>query len=290
MIYDSIIIGKGPAGISASLYIKRANLKVLIIGKDGGALEKTKEIDNYYGFPNTISGKELLINSFEQAKRLGIAIETDEVIGVEFDGNYHVKTRNGIFQSKTLILATGTSRKAPTIKGIKEFEGKGVSYCAVCDAFFYRGKNVSVLGSGDYALEEAKVLLPVAKSVSILTNGDELVQNRGNNYDEFSIEEKEIAEVRGQDKVSEIKFKDGSNITTDGLFIAIGVASSTDLARKLGAIVKENYIVVDEHMATNVPGLYACGDCTGGLLQIAKAVHEGAEAGWSVIKYIRNNA
>lgn len=188
-----------------------------------------------------------------------------------------------------MILATGASRKTPTIKGIKEFEGKGVSYCAVCDAFFYRGKNVSVLGSGDYALEEAKVLLPVAKSVSILTNGEELVQNRSNDYDDFSIQEKEIAEVRGQNTINEIKFTDGTNITTDGLFIAVGVASSTDLARKLGAIVKDNYVVVDEHMATNVPGLYACGDCTGGLLQIAKAVHEGAEAGLCVIKYIRDH-
>lgn len=287
MIYDSIIIGKGPAGISAGIYIKRANLNVLVIGKDGGALEKTKEIDNYYGFPNTISGKELLLNGIKQAERLGITIETDEVIGVEFTGTYHVKTRNNVFQSKTLILATGTSRKTPTIKGIREFEGKGVSYCAVCDAFFYRGKNVSVLGSGDYALEEANTLLPVAKSVSILTNGEELVQNRSNNYDDFSIQEKEIAEVRGESAINEIKFTDGTNIKTDGLFIAVGVASSTDLARKLGAIVKDNYVVVNENMATNVPGLYACGDCTGGLLQISKAVYEGAKAGLSVIKYVR---
>lgn len=287
MIYDSIIIGKGPAGISAGIYIKRANLNVLVIGKDGGALEKTKEIDNYYGFPNTISGKELLLNGIKQAERLDITIETDEVIGVEFTGTYHVKTRNNVFQSKTLILATGTSRKTPTIKGIREFEGKGVSYCAVCDAFFYRGKNVSVLGSGDYALEEAKALLPVAKSVSILTNGEELVQNRSANYDNFSIQEKKIAEVRGESTINEIKFTDGTNITTDGLFIAVGVASSTDLARKLGAIVKDNYVGVNENMATNVPGLYACGDCTGGLLQISKAVYEGAKAGLSVIKYVR---
>lgn len=147
-----------------------------------------------------------------------------------------------------------------------------------------------MLGSGDYALQEARCLLPIAKSVSILTNGEELIQNRSINYDEFSIKEKEIEEILGEDRISNIKFKDGSNIKLDGLFIAIGVASSTDLARKVGAIIDNNNIVVDKEMSTNVPGLYACGDCTGGLLQISKAVYEGAVAGLSVVKYLRNNA
>lgn len=166
---------------------------------------------------------------------------------------YTVKTRNNSFESKTLILATGASRKTPNIKGIKEFEGKGVSYCAVCDAFFYRGKNVSVLGSGDYALEEARTLLPVAKSVSILTNGEELVENRSINYDNFSIMEEKIEEIRGDNSVTCVMFKDGETINTDGVFVAVGVASSTDLARKLGVIINDNNIVVDENMATNVP-------------------------------------
>lgn len=287
MLYDVIIIGKGPAGISAALYAKRAGLNVLVIGKDGGALEKTKEIDNYYGFTNTISGKELLINGINQAKRLNIPIETDEVLNVKFDGIYYIETRNNAFEAKTLILATGTSRKKPVIKGVKEFEGRGISYCAICDAFFYRNKDVSVLGSGDYALSEARTLLPIAKSVSILTNGEELVQNRGINEEDFLIKEKEIEEIIGTDTVNKVKFTDGTHITTQGVFIAIGVASSTDLAKKLGAVINGNNITVDENMATNVPGLYACGDCTGGLLQISKAVYEGAKAGLSVIKYIR---
>lgn len=254
MLYDVIIIGKGPAGISAGLYIKRAGFNVLIIGKDGGALEKTKSIDNYYGFKDTISGKELLLNGINQAKRLGIKVETDEVVGLELgDNKYIVKTRNNIFEAKNVILATGTSRKTPNIKGIKEFEGKGVSYCAVCDAFFYRNRDVSILGSGDYALEEANTLLPVVKSVSILTNGERLVENRSISYDNFSIKEEKIEEIIGEDRVSGIKFKDGKIIDTEGLFVAVGVASSTDLARKLGVIIKDNNIIVDENMATNVP-------------------------------------
>lgn len=287
MLYDVIIIGKGPAGISAALYAKRANLNVLVIGKDGGALEKTKEIDNYYGFTNTISGKELLINGINQAKRLNIFIETDEVVNIKFDGIYYVETRNNTFEAKTLILATGTSRKKPLIKGVKEFEGRGISYCAICDAFFYRNKDVSILGSGDYALSEARTLLPIAKSVAILTNGEELVQNRGFDEEKFIIQEKKIEEIIGSDSVNKVKFTDGTHIETQGVFIAIGVASSTDLAKKIGAVTKDNSIVVDENMATNVPGLYACGDCTGGLLQISKAVYEGTKAGLSAIKYLR---
>lgn len=287
MSYDCIIIGKGPAGISAGLYVKRANLKVLVIGKDGGSLEKTKEIDNYYGFKNTISGKELLINGIEQAKRLGIEIETDEVIGLEFDGEYKVKTRNREFTSKALILATGAWRNVPTIKGVKEFEGKGVSYCAICDAFFYRNRDVAVLGSGDYAISEAKQLLPIANSVTILTNGEQIVENRDIDMEKIQILEKPINQFRGNDVIEEVVFDDNSKMKTSGIFIALGTASSTDLAKKLGAITNGNYIVVDKNMKTNVPGLYACGDCTGGLLQISKAVYEGAVAGLDVIKYIR---
>lgn len=287
MVYDTIIIGKGPAGISAGLYLKRGNSNVLIIGKDGGALEKIERIDNYYGIANTISGKELLINGIEQAKRLGIEILTDEVVNVKFNEVYNVKTRNGTYISKTLILATGTNRKIPQIKGIIEFEGKGISYCAVCDGFFYRNKNVCVLGSGDYAIEEARTLLPIVKKVSILTNGEKIIENRDSDYTKFTINENEILQINGNKTVNSVQLKNGEIINTDGIFIAIGTASSVDLARKLGVIISENNIAVNENLETNVPGLFACGDCTGGLLQVSKAVYEGAISGINCIKYLR---
>lgn len=138
---------KGRHGITASIYLKRSNYNVLVIGKDGGALEKTNKIDNYYGFSNTITGKELLEEGLKQAKRLGILLETDEVLSIEKDEYFIIETRNNTYQAKTVILATGTNRNIPKIKGIKELEGKGVSYCAICDAFFYRNKEVAVLGS-----------------------------------------------------------------------------------------------------------------------------------------------
>ena len=285
MVHDAIVIGKGPAGISAGIYIKRANLNPLVIGKDGGSLEKNYKIDNYYGFENGINGEELILKGIKQAENLDIKIETDEVIDIKFENNYKVFTRNNVFEAKTLIIATGSSRESPEIKGIKELEGKGISYCATCDAFFYKNKEVAVLGSGDYAIHEAMELMPVAKKVTILTDGEDIVENRSS---ELNINEKKIKEIRGKISLEEAVFEDDSKMNISGLFIAIGVASSTDLAKKIGAIIKDNKIKVDSQMKTNVPGLFACGDCTGGLLQVCKAVYEGAKAGISAIQYVRN--
>lgn len=285
MIYDAIVIGKGPAGISAGIYIKRAGLNPLVIGKDIGALEKNNRIDNYYGFENGIDGKELILKGIKQAENLNIQVETDEVINVILDENYKVYTRNNVYESKALILATGSSRKTPNIKGIKEFEGKGVSYCATCDAFFYRNKEVAILGSGDYAIHEAMELKPIVKKVTILTNGESIIENRSS---ELEVNDKKIKQIRGSQIVEQVEFNDETNINVSAIFVAIGVASSTDLAKKIGAIVENNKIKVDNEMKTNVSGLYACGDCTGGMLQICKSVYEGAKAGLSVVQYIRN--
>ena len=285
MVYDALVIGKGPAGITASIYIKRAGYNTIVIGKDGGALEKTKKIENYYGFENPISGTQLFLEGMKQAQNLGVEIITDEVVGIEYDANvYIVKTRGEKYRAKTIIIATGTSRKEPKIKGIKEYEGKGVSYCAVCDAFFYRGKDVAVIGEGEYAVHEAKHLEKVANTVTILTNGITKPEKR---YQNIQINEKEIEELQGENHITNVKFKDNTNLDIEGIFVAIGTASSIDFARKLGAIVEGQNIVVDKNMKTNIPGLYACGDCTGGILQIAKAVYEGMTAGLSAISYIR---
>ena len=279
-MYDVIIIGSGPAGISAGIYLKRAKKNVLIISKGNSALEKAEKIDNYYGVLN-VSGKELYELGIEQAKALDIHIEDDEVTNISFENNFIVTTVNRQFESKYVIIATGTNRKTPNIKGIKEFEGKGVSYCAICDAFFYRNKDVAVLGNGNYAIHEASHLKPIAKSVTILTNGKEIVENRS--VQEFEIDDTPIREFRGSNVIEEIEFDNNNTKKIDGVFIAIGTASSTDLAKKIGAVVKNNNIVVDENMETTVKGMYACGDCTGGLLQVNKAVYEGAKAALSII-------
>ena len=285
MEYDLIIIGSGPAGISASLYAKRANLNVLIISKEEGSLKKVVKIENYYGLEKPLSGEELEQRGIEQAKSLGVEIVKDEVINISFNTNFEIETVNSKYNAKKVIIATGTSRKRPNIKGIAEFEGKGVSYCAICDGFFFRNKNVAVLGSKDYALHEATQLKNVTPNVRILTNGEEIVENRSN---EFEVNEKEIREFRGIEKLEEVEYTDGTHEKIEGLFIAVGTASSSDLAKKLGVILDQNgNIIVDNSMQSNVHGLFACGDCTGGTLQISKAVYEGMEAALCVIKQIK---
>ena len=285
MKYDVTIIGAGPAGISASLYSKRANLETLVLYKDESSLEKTDKIENYYGFKEGISGKELYQDGIKQAQNLGVETKQEEVIKIEMmsDG-FMIKTSKSEYLSKVVILATGNKKNIPKITGIENFEGKGVSYCAVCDGFFYRNRSVAVLGSGDYAISEANDLINIAKDIIILTNGEKAPEFRADNV---KTDTREIKEISGEDKVEQIEFKDGTKIKTNGIFIAQGVAGSTEFAKKLGALVNKDKIVVNEKMETNIKGLYACGDCTGGLLQITKAVHEGTIAGLQAIRYIK---
>lgn len=285
MLYDVIIIGSGPAGISASLYTKRAGLETLIVSKGIGTLDKVEKIENYYGTPN-ISGKEIQKIGENQAKNLNIEIKNEEVMQIDYGKNFIVKTLNYEYEAKTIIIATGSNRKVANIKGIKEFEGKGVSYCTTCDGFFYKDKDVAVLGNKEYAIHEAQNLLPIAKSVTMLTNGEQPVEKR---TEGIEIEENKIREFRGTNSIEEIEFEDNTKKKIDGVFVALGTASSSDLARKLGVILDEkNNIKVDNKMETNIKGVYACGDCTGGILQISKAVYEGMVAGMSAIQFIKN--
>lgn len=290
-MYDSIIIGSGPAGITASLYMVRAGLKVLIISKNESTLDKAEHIENYYGFENGISGKELNDTGIKQAQNLGVEFLEKEVISIKYSENaYEVIVANqGInekYLAKTIVLATGTNRNRPRIKGLKEFEGKGISYCAICDGAFFRNKDVGVLGNGDYAISEIEELLPIVKSVTMYTNGLEPIEYRSENV---NVNTKKIREFRGGNIIEEIEFEDDSVEQINGIFIAQGVATSTDFAKKLGAMIENNYIVVNEKMETTVPNIYACGDCTGGLLQISKAVYEGTVAGLEIIRTLKTN-
>lgn len=283
-MYDIIIIGSGPAGVSAAVYAKRGGANVLVISKDTGTLGKAKKIENYYGFKN-ISGKDLYENGLKQLENLNIEFVKDEVVQLNYTSQFEVTTVNNIFQAKYLVLATGVSRNVPNIKGIKEFEGKGVSYCAICDAFFYRNKDVAVLGSGNYAIHEAEILKPVVKSVTLLTNSEKLVENRDI---DLNVNEKKVREVRGFEKVDEIVFEDNTAQNINGIFVAIGTASTNDLARKIGARVENNKIIVNDNLETTVPNLYACGDCTGGILQISKATYEGTKVGLEIVNKLKN--
>ena len=282
-MYDVIIIGAGPAGISAGLYAKRAGMNVLILYYGESNLEKATKIDNYYGFAEGISGKDLYQEGIKQAENIGIEVKNEEVVTIQkTDKNFTVKTVNGEYLSKTAIISTGNKKLRPNIKGIVEFEGKGISYCAICDGFFYRNKSVAVIGDGKFALSEAEHLKKIASNVIILTNGKS-IENRK----EYETITKKIKEIHGESKVKQIEFEDNSKIDIDGIFIAIGEAGGSDFAKKMGVILQNDNIVVDENMQTNIEGLYACGNATGGLLQVCKAVYEGAKAGLSATTYAK---
>lgn len=279
-----VIIGGGPAGLSAGIYAARSNIKTTILFKSGGALMNT-DIENYFGFPESISGVELLARGRVQAERLGAHLVRTEVVGFSYaNGLFTMQTLAGDYHAGAVILAMGSPRKAPTIAGLREWEGRGVSYCAVCDAFFYRDKPVAVLGKGKYALEEAQTLLPVARSVTLLTNGSFAPDGLP---DGLQIETRKITGFTGGTHIERVEFTEGEPLSVDGVFIAYGTAGSADFARKVGAYTEGNRICVDASMATNVPGLFAAGDCIGGLLQIAKAVSDGAQAALSAVKFVR---
>ena len=279
-----VIIGAGPAGVSAALYTARAGVDTTVLTKGPGALARAEGIENYYGVPGPVSGAELERRGIEGAKAVGVKFVEAEAVGLTFTDKLTVETLAGDFPADAVILATGASRAAPPVPGLAALEGRGVSYCATCDAFFYRGKDVAVLGSGEYALHEIAALLPLAKSVTLLTGGAELTASFPA---QVAVRTQKVEAILGPDKVSGVQLAGGEVLPVDGVFVAMGVAGSTALARKMGAQVEGNKIVVDDKMMTTIPGLFAAGDCTGGLLQVAKAVYEGAVAGNEAAKALR---
>ena len=281
-----IIAGAGPAGVSAALYAVRSGITPLVLHKGGGALEKAVKIENYYGLPHPVTGAELYKNGLKQLESFQVPVVEEELLAVEYDGDYTVRTTEHTYHSKALILATGAKRNPLALKELKKYEGSGISYCAVCDGFFYRGKEVAVLGNGPYALHEAKVLEPLAAKVTILTNGKEADFN-GEDTASIQIETKKVISAGGDETLSYVHLEDESRLPISGLFVALGTADSTDIARKLGLIIENNHILIEPDTSTPLPGLYAAGDCTGGMLQIAKAVYEGAMAGTRAVNYLK---
>jgi len=280
-----LIIGAGPAGVSAALYARRGGADVTVIAKEIGALGTAEIIENYYGIEEPVSGIELARRGIEGARRLGVIFVTDEALGITGDGtSFAVEGKNEIYTGDAVILATGTARKTLSIPGIREFTGRGVSSCAVCDAFFYRGKTAAVVGAGDYALHELRTLLPHAAKVLLLTHGAKPPRDVPPGVAVYT---GRIDRIDGERRVARVVFSDGSTADTAGVFLAVGTAGTVELARKIGVPTEEGKIAVNEQMETGVPGVYAAGDCTGGLLQIVKAAYEGAQAGLSVVRFLR---
>lgn len=289
-MYDIIIIGKGPAGLSAALYTVRSNLKTLIIGRNDSRLRKADNIDNYFGFADTVSGEQLLTDGEFQVKRLGAEVVEDEVISIEKDDFFNVTTATEKYSCKALLLATGQPHKVIRIENLVKFEGRGVSYCSTCDGFFYNNLKVGVLGHKDYALHEALELLTFTKKITIYTNGRQL--EISNKYDEelhhFKLETRQISKLDGTEFLQRIHFTDGTSEELDGIFVAYESASSVDFARKLGILVDGSSVVADAKQQTNLEGLFAAGDCTSSFKQISVAVGQGAMAGKAMAEYVKS--
>ena len=284
-----LVLGAGPAGISAALYARRGGADVLVIhrGTGTGALGKAEMVQNYYGLEQGVPGAELERRGIAGAIALGISVVEDELLALEYSDDFQgfrAVSSQKVYEADSIVIAAGAARKAPGIPGLRELEGHGVSYCAVCDGFFCRGKTAGVLGNGEYAVHEAEALLPHAAEVLLFTQGEDAPPNLP---EKVTVHKSPVAALEGTDRLTGVHLENGERIAMDGLFVAVGTASSNELARKLGVMLDGQNIKADAHMETNVPGVFAAGDCTGGLLQIAKAVYQGAEAGLSAVKFLR---
>lgn len=280
---DILILGKGPAGIQAAIYAKRANLSPIVIGKDLGMITKARHVENFYGF-ESISGDALAESGIAQAQRLGIEVLSDEVVSLSFhEDGFLVKTLEETYITKSFLFASGTHRNISRIRNVAKFEGKGVSYCAVCDAFFFKDKVVAVFGDSEYAASEVEALIDVCQTVYVFTNGSDISAK----FDPRAIIiTDKVLSVEGDEKLERVVLEDRV-VEVSGAFVALGTASSTDLAQKIGLVIERNRIIVNENMETNIPGIYAAGDCTPGYQQISKAVGDGCVAGMSMSQYIR---
>ncbi|MBR6740549.1 MAG: NAD(P)/FAD-dependent oxidoreductase [Clostridia bacterium] len=285
-MYDCIIIGGGPAGLSAALYTVRAGLSTLVIARDGGTLGSVAHIQNYFGFASPVSGNELARATRENLLSMGCNFLDDEVTSLTFGADgYEVRTARESFETPCVLLALGKGQSRTTVPNADSYIGSGVSRCAVCDGFFFRGRAVAVVGEGDYALSEASELTPLAASVTLMTDGKPIPESFIASG--LPCEGRKIVSLRVEEVLKAAVLDDGSELELDGLFIAQGSAGAAELALKLGIPCSSDGISVSPDGSTALPGIYAAGDCAGKPYQISVAVGEGAKAGLAMIEYVR---
>ena len=299
-MYDTIIIGAGPAGMTAALYAARSNLKVALIegGLPGGQMNNTSDIENYPGYAN-ISGPELAEKMFEPLENLGVEHLYGFVKDIEnHDDVKKVITDDEEFETRTVIVATGSKHRLLGVPGEEELNSRGVSYCAVCDGAFFRDQDLLVVGGGDSAVEEAIFLTQFAKSVTIVHRRDELraqrvLQDRAFANDKINfIWDSVVKEIKGENRVESVVIENvKTNQVTEhafgGVFIYVGLDPVSDFTKDLQIQDESGWIVTDDHMKTSVAGVFAVGDVRQkNLRQVTTAVGDGAIAGQEAYKYI----
>lgn len=302
LFYDTIIIGSGPAGLTAGIYTARARLKSLLIEKasPGGQVLTTEKVENYPGFPDGgVGGFELMQKMQKQAEEFGLKIKTGEVtgIGVKDEKTMEVETSEVCFFTHSLIIATGAEDKKLNVPGEDKFLGRGVSFCATCDAPFFKDKKVAVVGGGDTAVEEALYLTKFASEVYLVHRRDclraaKVLQERALANPKIKpFWDSVITEIIGGQKVEKVRLRNiktnkQSDLFCDGVFIFIGVDPNTAYLKDLVQLDEQDYIVTDENMQTSCPGIFACGDVRKKLLQqVVTACGDGATAAYAAQLY-----
>lgn len=293
-IVDTIVVGGGPAGLSAAIYTARADQETLVIDKGSGTTRQVDWMENLYGFPDGISGEEVVSLGEEHAKKFGAEIRREEVVHITphpDEETFVVETTSDEYVSRGLILATGASYESPAIGDIDGFEGRGVSYCVECDGYFYRDQRVAVVGSENYAAKEALMLLDYTDDVRVLTNGETFDADEGLSDrladNDIEIRTDPVDHVAGGERLGRVVFESGDAMDVDGLFVALGAAGGTDLAESLGIPTEGPYLQVESDQSTAVDRIYAAGDVTGGNRQVAVSIGEGADAAINLLEEFR---
>ena len=275
-LYDVVIIGSGPAGYTAAIYASRANLSVLMFQgyEVGGQLMLTSDVENYPGFEDGILGPPMMEKFEAQARRFGTEMIPEDVSAVDFSRRpFKITTDSGVYLARTIIIATGASAKWLGLPSEQRLQGRGVSACATCDGFFFKNKDVAVVGGGDTALEEATFLTRYANHVTVIHRRDSLraskiMQDRAFKNPKISfIWDADVTEILGEDEVTGLRLRDVKTgeegiVPVQGLFLAIGHKPNTDLFKGVIEMDRAGYIVPTEYTMTNIPGVFAAGDVT----------------------------
>jgi len=300
-VYDVIIIGGGPAGLTAAIYTGRAKLRTLVLEAAilGGNAGQTDQIDNYPGFPFGISGADLMENFWKQAQRFGAELKMEEVIGIEESpGGKRVITDQGEYLARSVIITVGARRRELEVEGEKEYLGRGVSYCATCDGAFFQDFPVAVVGGGDSAVKEALYLADIASRVYLIHRREGFRANQtavdkmlANERIELKLN-KVVKRIEGEGMMQslilqDVKTGEEETLQVEGLFVSIGLVAAVDFIEGL-LETEDGYIVTDKNMATSVPGIFAAGDIrVKTARQVATAVGDGALAGIAVTEYLK---
>ena len=273
---ETIVIGSGPAGATAAIYLKRFNQNVTVITSNDTALNGAHQIDNYYGFYE-VSGKELYENGINQLKHLGVDLIDEIVVSIEYYNHFVITTDKSVYEAKRVILATGKARNKLKIKNAKDYEMKGLSYCATCDGFFYRNKKIGIIGSGNAMLHELSFLKNMSSDITVFTDGEEL------ELPDIKVVKDKVVSLYGDEYLDGLT-TDKESYDLDGLFVAIGEASTFDFIKHLGILTDDkNNIIVNNNYQTNIPNLFAIGDAIGGALQIIKASYDGMMVAYGIV-------